>query len=173
VLLTWRAAPGDGPSEYSLTGRRQQTSWPVWYVEIADGLFQAVDNAEILAQGGALEYRLQGRTGSGELIPLADVTVELDVAPPAARLLLVAPNPSNPQTTVRFELLQPDTIRLCVFDTAGRLVKTVARGLFPPGEHGVNWNGTDATGCQVASGLYYVCLESSSGRDSTKFMMLR
>lgn len=68
------------------------------------------------------------------------------------------PNPFNPQTTIRFDIPGAegaDTwVVLDIFDIKGRLVRTLVRGVMPAGTHRTTWNGRDARGMKVASGVY-------------------
>ena len=64
------------------------------------------------------------------------------------------PNPFNPQTTIRFELAEAGPVTLAVFDAQGRRVATLARGFYAAGEHAAAWDGRDATGRPVGSGVY-------------------
>jgi endonuclease/exonuclease/phosphatase family metal-dependent hydrolase len=80
-----------------------------------------------------------------------------------ARLLPNVPNPFNPSTVVRFELDQPGTVELNIYDARGRLVAQLAAGSFEAGFHGAHWDGTDRAGRQVASGVYQVRLVARAG----------
>ncbi len=73
-----------------------------------------------------------------------------------ARLLAVFPNPFNPTTTIRFELDRPASVRLSICDVGGREVRTLVEGAVDAGDHAVAWNGADADGGRVASGVYFV-----------------
>lgn len=88
-----------------------------------------------------------------------------------ARLLGAAPNPFNPNTTVRFSLPRAATARLDLFDAAGRLVAVLADGAFAAGDHGVAWDGRDGRGRDAASGTYYARL-TVEGRASTTALAL-
>jgi hypothetical protein len=65
------------------------------------------------------------------------------------------PNPANPMTQVTFELREPATVQVEVFDIAGRLVRRLARDEFmPAGTVSLRWQGSDELGRSVASGTY-------------------
>ena len=83
------------------------------------------------------------------------------------------PNPFNPETTVAFELEHPETVNLAVYDVRGRKVTTLAQGLMSAGAHSVVWNGTDASGNTVASGVYFCRLEAGNASSTRKLLLLK
>ena len=73
-----------------------------------------------------------------------------------ARLLANAPNPFNPSTKLRFVMDRAGDAALNVYDAAGRLVRAFPAASYESGEHFVTWDGRDAVGRAVASGVYQV-----------------
>ncbi len=73
---------------------------------------------------------------------------------PAGRLHPPAPNPFNPQTVVRFDLVRDGFTELDVYDMNGRRVRTLASGFLTAGEHEAIWDGRDDGGRPLASGVY-------------------
>ncbi len=73
-----------------------------------------------------------------------------------ARLLANAPNPFNPSTKLRFVMDRAGDAALNVYDAAGRLVRAFPAASYESGEHFVTWDGRDAAGRAVASGVYQV-----------------
>ena len=97
-----------------------------------------------------------------------------DTAVPARAALLAAyPNPFNPTTELAFELTVPGTARLRIYDTAGRLVTTLVDGHQAEGRHEVTWNGRDAGGRQVASGVYLYRLESGKTVQTRRMTLVK
>jgi hypothetical protein len=80
-----------------------------------------------------------------------------------ARLLPNAPNPFNPATELRFALDGPGQAALNVYDLQGRLVRAFTAARFEAGTHAVTWDGRDAAGRSVASGVYEVVLSARVG----------
>ncbi len=83
-----------------------------------------------------------------------------DVPQVAPRCLLEPPrpNPFNPSTTVAFSVSRAADLTLSVHDLKGRQVAELVQGRFQPGRHMVEWNGRDAAGRNVASGVYLMRL---------------
>lgn len=83
------------------------------------------------------------------------------------------PNPFNPVTTIRFAVPQTIFVTLSVFDGLGREVKTIAKGMYEPGEHRIEWNGTDMDNRPVASGLYLYRISAGSFSQTKKMLLLK
>jgi hypothetical protein len=68
----------------------------------------------------------------------------------------VAPNPSPGATTVRWSMRRQGPAHVEVHDLAGRRVRSFDTGVLEPGMRSLEWDGKDATGRPVASGMYFV-----------------
>ncbi len=94
----------------------------------------------------------------------------------ALRLAPPAPNPFRSGTTIGFRLGGAAAIRLTVVDVAGREIRRLAAGNYGEGEHALWWDGLNAAGKAVASGIYLVHLEAPSGaapREVQRAVVLR
>lgn len=83
------------------------------------------------------------------------------------------PNPFNPTTEVPFSLPVGGHVELSVFNVLGQKVTTLVNGEYPAGNHVVEWNGLDADGQQVSSGVYFYRIAAGSFTDAKKMMMLK
>ena len=83
------------------------------------------------------------------------------------------PNPFNPITTIRFTLNEPTRVRLTILNVRGQRVRQLADGLYNAGPHTLQWDGRDAGGRQVASGIYFYRLEAGSHVRSKKMTLIR
>jgi hypothetical protein len=81
------------------------------------------------------------------------------------------PNPFNPETNIRFSLAASGPVELVIHNIAGQEVRILANRDFDAGQHDVRWDGTDATGQTVASGLYFYRL-TTRGETATRKMLL-
>jgi len=91
-----------------------------------------------------------------------------------ARLLPNRPNPFNPRTELGFEIDASARIDLRIFDLRGRLVRTLDAGRLEAGAHRLSWDGTDAHGREVTSGVYIVGLRADSVTlDQRKITLVR
>lgn len=73
------------------------------------------------------------------------------------------PNPFISATTVTFALSGPSEVSLDVYDLAGRKVKSLSSGRRAAGDHRVAWDGTNDRGRRVASGVYFLRLDTGRG----------
>jgi hypothetical protein len=83
--------------------------------------------------------------------------------PPLA-VLGVAPNPTHDVAYVAFDLPVDAEVQARIYTVAGRLVRDLGRRRFTAGEHILLWDGKDASGGQLGSGVYFARL-SMLGRD--------
>ncbi len=90
-----------------------------------------------------------------------------------SRLLGCLPNPFNPCTTVVFELARAQQVSVTVCDLAGYRIAVLSEGFRTAGIHRLKWDGTDFSGCDVASGTYLVCLQSEETVTTEKVMLVR
>ncbi|MBM4117098.1 T9SS type A sorting domain-containing protein [bacterium] len=94
-------------------------------------------------------------------------------APARSALLAALPNPFNPKTEIRYALAAAGEARLAVYDVAGRCVVTLASGHQEAGQHSARWDGRDAAGQPVSSGVYFARLEAADGVDTSKLTLLK
>ncbi len=93
--------------------------------------------------------------------------------PTATALLPAFPNPFNPTTTIPFQLTTSERVTLRIYDARGTLVRTLRDDVTPVGSHSVVWNGRDANGAPVATGVYFVRLTAGSYEMTRKIVMLK
>ena len=94
-----------------------------------------------------------------------------------ALLLPNYPNPFNPETWIPYQLAKPAHVTLYIYGVDGKLVRTLKlgnkqAGLYHSKNRAAYWNGKNAFGEPVASGIYYYTL--STGKFSaTRRMVIR
>ncbi len=74
-----------------------------------------------------------------------------------------APNPFNPTTSIPFAIPRDGYANLTIYDVSGRVVRTLVDRQVAAGTHAVTWDGTDAIGRNVASGVYLYRLAYAAG----------
>ncbi len=162
----------------------------IWTLE--DGMMNAVDFLDdngIDIGLGHIIVSLNGISGDGNhiagiaqqttspynlesfIIHMVDLTPVPDT-PVAFQLEANYPNPFNPQTTIPVTMGLNGNASLEVYDTAGRLVRTLHNGMLSEGRHEFLWNGRDRSGNQVSSGVYFSRLTDSSGQSLNQRMVL-
>jgi hypothetical protein len=65
------------------------------------------------------------------------------------------PNPFTEGTTVSFRTAESGMVRMEIYDTAGRLVRSLGPRYAARGPHRVSWDGRDESGAGVAPGIYF------------------
>jgi hypothetical protein len=93
---------------------------------------------------------------------------------PLARLLQNHPNPFNPSTTIKYIVNTPGKVRLQVFSLNGNLVKTLVDGRHETAmTYQAVWNGRDEKGRPQPSGVFFYRLETTSGSEMKKMILLK
>lgn len=100
-------------------------------------------------------------------------TVVNDVVPARLDLFQNSPNPFNPNTRLRFDLVVAGQARLAIHDLAGRLVRVIVDAHLEPGAHEAVWNGRDDAGRTVGSGVYLARLEADDQARTIRMALLR
>lgn len=86
------------------------------------------------------------------------------------------PNPFNPTTTIKIgvpETGSKDRISVRVYDVLGKEIRVLFDGHLPAGFHKFEWDGTNATGEAVASGIYFYQLRAGQVSIMKKMVLLR
>ncbi len=83
------------------------------------------------------------------------------------------PNPFNPRTIIRYFLPEPCYVKIEVFDMVGNRVTVLMDKAQASGSHRVDWNGHDANGYAVASGVYFYRLTAGKKTLSKKMILLK
>jgi len=88
-------------------------------------------------------------------------------------LLQNYPNPFNPTTTIRYQLPEASHVTVSIYDLYGQWVTTIVDGDMPAGEHTAIWDGRNASGDELSSGVYLCRVIASSFSQTIKIILLR
>jgi flagellar hook assembly protein FlgD len=83
------------------------------------------------------------------------------------------PNPFNPTTTIRYTVPSRDLVTLQIYDVTGRFVTELVNESRPAGHHSAMWNGTNASGDPVGSGVYFYRLNVGKQSLTKKMVLLK
>ena len=83
------------------------------------------------------------------------------------------PNPFNPSTKIRWELPKNAFVNITIYDSNGKVVKTLVNSFQLSGYKTINWDATDNRNKPISSGLYIYRLQSGSHVDTKKMILLR
>ncbi len=165
VRLTWSV--NDARALGGLRLHRARDGWPEIVPPDAERLPSREGRQEYLdattEPGQTYTYRLEvlGAAGSQWLGP---VTVQTPARIASLTWRAAWPNPFARRTSVKLAVPRASTGAVRVFDVQGKEVRTLAEGLFQPGEHTIEWDGRDATGDPAAAGLYFISAQVGSER---------
>ena len=101
------------------------------------------------------------------------------VAAPDANLLLPNyPNPFNPETWIPYQLSKPTDVTLTIYAVDGQVVRHLklghqAAGRYQSRSRAAYWNGRNAMGEPVASGLYFYTLTAGDFTTTRKMLILK
>jgi hypothetical protein len=84
-----------------------------------------------------------------------------------------APNPFNPNTTIRLSLSKAGDTHLDIYSVNGQLVRSLVSGHMGAGVHEIVWDGTDLSGKPVASGAYIYRLANGNDVQVRRMMLIR
>ena len=99
------------------------------------------------------------------------------LAPKETALLANYPNPFNPETWIPYQLAKPTAVTLTIYAVDGSVVRTLdvghqAAGIYQGKNRAAYWDGKNAQGERVASGLYFYTL-SAGDFTATRKMLIR
>ena len=145
----------------------------------------------VVQVGDVIELRLIGPNGNAELQPLtykvtpehlanAVLPVKLDgIGQPTQNLLLQNyPNPFNPETWIPYQLSEDSPVSISIYDTTGKVVRTLSLGFQSAGfynsqSRAAYWDGRNALGERVASGLYFYQLTTPSFQHTRRLVIVK
>ena len=98
--------------------------------------------------------------------------------PEKTQLLANYPNPFNPETWIPYELATDTHVRLTIYNTQGVVIRSLefghqSAGYYVGRDRAAYWDGRNALGEQVASGLYFYQLETDEMSLMRKMVILK
>jgi hypothetical protein len=139
-------------------------------VTIGFALVGGATEAELLAHADRARQKYYAVYPSASAV--RDRTMR--VSPTFALAVEAIPNPFHPNTTLRFTLGQTERATLQIFDVTGRRVRGLLdSSLVPAGAHEIAWNGCDAAGRELPSGVYLYKLTAGSAQRTGRLVLTR
>ena len=83
------------------------------------------------------------------------------------------PNPFNPITTVRYELLKDSFVYVTIYDMLGNVVNNLVNTNQSSGYKSVQWNATNNQGEPVSAGVYLYKIQAGDFVDTKKMILLK
>jgi hypothetical protein len=126
-----------------------------------------------------LEVRARDRSGN-QVSKELYFSLDRSALPLSTELGRNFPNPFNPETTIPFALSPNPAgqtgeigVQLVIFNISGQLVRQLLDERMFPGQHQVLWDGRDATGEKVGSGIYIYRLLTPNAVQSRRMTLLK
>lgn len=101
------------------------------------------------------------------------VTDDIEIPQAVIHLDSAYPNPFNDRLTLSFTLNQFRMVLIDIYNIQGQKINTLANHGFPMGKHLINWNGTNQTGKEVSSGIYFIVLQGQGIKVTRKVLFLK
>jgi subtilisin family serine protease len=83
------------------------------------------------------------------------------------------PNPFNNTINIRYSVKKEQKLKISIFNILGEEIIKLNKGHNFQGSHLISWDGKDRSGNLVASGIYFVVLNSSKKLLNYKILLLR
>ncbi|MDE2998489.1 MAG: T9SS type A sorting domain-containing protein [Gemmatimonadota bacterium] len=83
------------------------------------------------------------------------------------------PNPFNPSTAIGYQLPEAGMVRLAIYNLIGQEVRVLVNERRNAGTFTATWDGTDALGRRVASGVYLYRIQAGSFSATRRMLLLK
>ena len=83
------------------------------------------------------------------------------------------PNPFNPITQIRYDLLKDNLVNITIYDIKGRKIRTLINFYQVAGYHSVYWDSKNDLGGGVAAGMYIYSIQAGEFRATKKMVLLK
>jgi len=121
-----------------------------------------------------IKHTVHGFTGTMIVVDPLKTSVDDEVIIPEKFYLRQNyPNPFNPVTTIKFSLARSELVEINIFDVTGRFVRNLIRRIQSTGPHSVEWDGKNASGIDVSSGIYFYQLRTENFKDVKRMLLIK
>ena len=112
------------------------------------------------------------------VLELLSALLQPEILPKENALLPNYPNPFNPETWIPYRLAESAEVTLTIYSLNGNRVRTLALGYQPAGfyesrSRAAYWDGRNAIGERVASGVYFYTLTADDFAATGKMLILK
>jgi hypothetical protein len=166
-----QGATGESPLNLTLS--------PAWQMITLDYV--------VVTAGSTLDFQvLDAPVVPGEVFQMDNVSIRVVTGGAASSLAsgreatvfsftaVMAPNPLNPTATLFFTTSREGAVHVRIFDAAGRRIRELLSSAgVPAGQHSVQFDGKDASGRRLASGVYFYRVEASEGSIQGRMVVMK
>lgn len=177
VQLTWITQSEDNMNGFYV---RRATVNELGQTQLVSPLIQAtntstmqtytfVDNENLV--DGTYYYWLEEVEMDGTVAYFGPITLAYStnsttppVIPAETALKAVYPNPFNPTAVIPYTLAESRDVTIHIYNTRGQIIRSFNQGTQPANSYKIVWDGTDANGNALGTGVYYI--KMLAGKDS-------
>lgn len=155
---------GDDDILYILEPNADGELVPAW-----DLAFSTSDSTVLPEPGDTFLFVPHRKLSSADVFAFTaalGVAMEDETTQDAAGLLSAYPNPFLDHATIQYRLRHPALVTIEIYDLLGRRVAMLLHDQQTPGNHEIQWYGTDSNGNRIASGVHVVSMTLTSSQDN-------
>ncbi len=83
------------------------------------------------------------------------------------------PNPFKGSTSLSFSLAKKGVVSITLFNTKGKIVRTISNKVHSPGQYTYRWDGRDDASLLLGTGIYYFRIHTGEYQKTIKTVLLR
>ena len=153
--------------EFGLAGASSIDSitltWPSGIVETYEDLYAA--NMFIFTEGEKEKFVVAVEPKGKQSITWGKIKT--------AEVFQNYPNPFNPETWIPYNLFESSDVKISIFASSGELVREFKLGQQARGDKKLYWDGKNADGETVASGIYFYQFKAGNTQSMRKMWLLK
>ena len=145
---------------------------PIYRDNLSSPVDEGADTGEWLTvhvNGRSTAQQVQW-TAFGDAV---EVDLALRALPTEFALQQNYPNPFNPSTTISYQLVGEEEVRLSIWNSVGQRVRELVHSTQPAGFYAATWDGRDDAGRSLADGVYFAQLEAGDFLSTQKMVLLK
>ena len=170
--FAWNAVTdADGQASLTISGGRQVSGFYQARARNADG--EVVGQWDSIPLNRNRRQVLELTLGGGMRIAGVESLAGAKTVASASGLGPNVPNPFNSTTQIVYHLAEAAPVRLVVYNTLGQVVATLVDAYQETGVYHAAWDGRDASGVPVVSGVYLYRLQAGAFDEVRKMTVLQ
>ena len=147
------------------------------FADLSPEIYQALNPILLTETLDAVRLESDGSLKYLQTIALLEHLLA-EMRPDETQLLANYPNPFNPETWIPYHLAKSSDVRITIYDLRGSVVRRLELGHLPPGYYtsrnrAAYWDGRNAVGERIASGIYFYQLEADNVSFLRKMLILK
>jgi len=96
-----------------------------------------------------------------------------EIMPDEVKLAQNYPNPFNPETTIKYQIAEKSPVTLRIYNFLGQEIATLVDEVKEAGFYELRWQGENASGQALPSGVYVYRLQAGDYMETRKLILLK